>query len=116
MAALPLLASGSLTNTEADEAAVDDARYAQPHHSMVIDDTPPSAPARRNTATEALASGFVPGVGQLLQGRRLAAAIQFTTVVAYVVIGSELGLRQAMFFALAWNCYSVIDAYRYRAD
>lgn len=76
----------------------------------------PSGSLRRSAGTEALASGFVPGVGQLLQGRRVAAAIQFTTVVAYVVIGSELGLRHAMFFAFAWNCYSVIDAYRYGAD
>ncbi len=81
---------------------------------MIIEE--PSGSARRNAGTEALASGFVPGVGQLLQGRRFAAAIQFTTVVAYVVIGSELGLRHAMFFAFAWNCYSVIDAYRFRAD
>lgn len=70
----------------------------------------------RGQSTEALASGFVPGVGQLLQGRRLAAAIQFSTVVAYVVIGSAVGLRHAMWFAFAWNCYSVIDAYRYRSD
>jgi hypothetical protein len=67
-------------------------------------------------STEALASGFVPGVGQFLQGRPLAAAIQFGTVVAYVVIGSAVGLRHAMLFAFAWNCYSVIDAYRHRAD
>ena len=83
---------------------------------LMIEDTPLPASARRQTGTEALASGFVPGVGQLLQGRRLAAAIQFTTVIAYVVIGSEVGLRHAMWFALAWNCYSVIDAYRYRTD
>ena len=76
----------------------------------------PSASVRRHTGTEALASGFIPGAGQWLQGRRLAAAIQFTTVVAYVVVGSEFGLRQAMFFALLWNCYSVIDAYRHSAD
>ena len=76
----------------------------------------PDAPSARARSTEALASGFVPGVGQLLQGRRLAAAVQFSTVVAYVVIGSAVGLRHAMLFAFAWNCYSVIDAYRYRAD
>ena len=83
---------------------------------MMIEDTSPPASARRHAGTEALASGFIPGVGQLLQGRRLAAAIQFTTVIAYVVIGSALGLRHAMFFGLVWNCYSVIDAYRYHAD
>jgi hypothetical protein len=76
----------------------------------------PSTSARRSAGTEALASGFIPGAGQWLQGRRLAAAIQFITVLAYVVIGSEFGLRHAMFFALLWNCYSVIDAYRHSAD
>ena len=70
----------------------------------------------RSRSTEALASGFIPGVGQLLQGRRLAAAIQFTTVIAYVVIGSAVGLRHAMFFGFVWNCYSVIDAYRFHRD
>ncbi len=70
----------------------------------------------RARSTEALASGFVPGVGQLLQGRRLAAAVQFTTVVAYVVIGSAVGLRHAMLFAFVWNCYSVVDAYRFGRD
>jgi len=70
----------------------------------------------RSRSTEALASGFIPGVGQLLQGRRLAAAVQFTTVVGYVVIGTAVGFRHAMLFGLVWNCYSVIDAYRYHAD
>jgi hypothetical protein len=73
----------------------------------MIQDASRSASAR-NHSTEALASGFIPGVGQLLQGRRLAAA--------YVVIGSAVGLRHAMLLGLAWNCYSVIDAYRYHAD
>ena len=80
---------------------------------MMVEDMSPPASTRR---TEALASGFIPGVGQLLQGRPLAAAIQFSTVVAYVVIGSAIGLRHAMLFGFVWNCYSVIDAYRYRAD
>ncbi len=83
---------------------------------MGVRHNPPDVGAAGGRSTEALASGFVPGVGQLLQGRRLAAAIQFTTVVAYVVIGSAVGLRHAMLFAFAWNCYSVIDAYRYRGD
>jgi len=82
---------------------------------MKSEDPSPTASAHP-AVTEALASGFIPGVGQLLQGRRIAAAVQFTTVVTYVVVGSEFGLRQLLFFALAWNCYSVIDAYRYRPD
>jgi hypothetical protein len=81
----------------------------------MIQDASRSASAR-NHSTEALASGFIPGVGQLLQGRRLAAAVHFSTVIAYVVIGSAVGLRHAMLLGLAWNCYSVIDAYRYHAD
>jgi hypothetical protein len=81
---------------------------------MTLEDLPSAT--RHHAGTEALASGFIPGVGQLLQRRPLAAVIQFSTVIAYVVIGSAMGLRHAMFFALAWNCYSVIDAYRYRAD
>lgn len=81
----------------------------------MIQDRSRSASARGHT-TEALASGFVPGAGQLLQGRRFAAAVQFTTVIAYVVVGSAVGLHHAMFFGLVWNCYSVIDAYRYRPD
>lgn len=82
---------------------------------MKVEDVSPSELARR-ARTEALASGFIPGVGQLLQHRPLAAVVQFTTVVAYVVIGTQLGLRHAMLFGFAWNCYSVIDAYRYRSD
>jgi len=87
----------------------------QPPRSAMIQDRSRSVSAR-SRSTEALASGFIPGVGQLLQGRRLAAAVQFTTVVGYVVIGSAVGLRHAMLFGLVWNCYSVIDAYRYHAD
>ena len=82
---------------------------------MKIEDTSASDLVTRSQ-TEALASGFIPGVGQLLQGRPLAAVFQFTTVVAYVVIGTRVGLRHAMLFAFAWNCYSVIDAYRHRTD
>ena len=82
---------------------------------MPIEDTSPSAIAR-HSRTEALASGFIPGAGQLLQHRPFAAVAQFTTVIAYLVIGAQLGLRHATLFAFAWNCYSVIDAYRHRLD
>jgi hypothetical protein len=72
---------------------------------------------QRFSATEAaLASGFIPGVGQLLQGRYLAAAVHFSTVATYLVVGAEFGLRRALFAALAWNVYSIIDAYRHRLD
>ena len=87
----------------------------RPRRSMIIEDESPSVIARRSR-TEALASGFIPGAGQLLQHRPLAAIGQFTTVIAYLVIGAHIGLRHAMLFAFAWNCYSVIDAYRHRLD
>lgn len=70
----------------------------------------------RSSGTEALASGFIPGAGQLLQGRPVAAVVHFGAVIAYLVIGARIGLRYAVFSALAWNCYSVIDAYRHRSD
>jgi hypothetical protein len=70
----------------------------------------------RSSGTEALASGFIPGAGQLLQGRPIAAVIHLAAVLAYLVIGARVGLRYAVFSALAWNCYSVIDAYRHRSD
>jgi TM2 domain-containing membrane protein YozV len=82
----------------------------------MIEDPSEPAETRQGSGTEALASAFIPGVGQLLQGRRLAGVAQFTTVIAYLVIGSAVGLRHAMLFALVWNVYSVIDAYRYRGD
>ena len=83
---------------------------------MRSEDASPSASARHLAATAALASGFIPGAGQLVQGRYLAAAVQFITVLGYLVIGSATGFRHAMLFALAWNCYSVFDAYRCRID
>jgi TM2 domain-containing membrane protein YozV len=51
----------------------------------------------------ALCSFFIPGLGQLLQGRLLAAAIQF-------VLASVL-----WFFWLGWivHIWSIIDAARY---
>jgi TM2 domain-containing membrane protein YozV len=51
----------------------------------------------------ALCSFFIPGLGQLLQGRILAAAIQF-------VLASIL-----WFFLLGWivHLWSIIDAARY---
>lgn len=66
--------------------------------------------------TEALASGFLPGAGQLLQRRPLAAAIQFAIVITYLVIGARVGLGHSTLFAFAWNCYSVVDAYRHATD
>ena len=83
---------------------------------MHSEDASPSASARDLAKTAALASAFIPGAGQLVQGRYLAAVVQFITVLAYLVIGSATGLPYPMRYALVWNCYSVFDAYRYRID
>jgi hypothetical protein len=59
---------------------------------------------------------LVPGLGQLAQGRRLAAATQFGTVLGYIV-ASHIGVGGgAAFFALAWNVWSAIDAYRHARE
>lgn len=52
----------------------------------------------------ALASFFIPGLGQLLQGRLLLAIIQFVLAAAL------------WFFLLGWiiHLWSIIDAARYR--
>jgi hypothetical protein len=59
---------------------------------------------------------LVPGLGQLAQHRFGAAATQFATVTAYVVAALGLGGYRAAAFALAWNLWSAIDAYRHDAD
>jgi TM2 domain-containing membrane protein YozV len=52
----------------------------------------------------ALASFFIPGLGQLLQGRLLAAAVQFVLAAALWVVW------------LGWivHIWSIIDAARYK--
>ncbi len=53
----------------------------------------------------------VPGLGQLAQGRAVAAAIQFGTVVGYTV-AAWIGLGgRAWLIAFAWNVWSAVDAY-----
>jgi hypothetical protein len=61
-------------------------------------------------------SVLVPGLGQLAQGRSIAALVQFGTVAAYVGAALGLGGRRALLVALVWNVWSVIDAYRHEAD
>jgi hypothetical protein len=77
---------------------------------------PTKEPSPKTLALEAATlSAFVPGVGQLEQGRFVAAAVQFGTVLAYLVTAFGLGGRRALLLALVWNAYSVYDAYRHDA-
>jgi hypothetical protein len=64
----------------------------------------------------ALLSAFIPGFGQAVQRRFAAAVVQFGTVAAYLAGALALGGRRALFLALCWNVWSVIDAYRHEAD
>jgi hypothetical protein len=58
-------------------------------------------------------SALVPGLGQLAQHRFGTAFIQFGTVAGYVVGTLALGDRRALLFALGWNLWSVVEAYRH---
>lgn len=69
--------------------------------------------SRDDSMQRALESAIVPGLGQLRQGRFVAAVAQFGTVVAYLVAAGSLGGRRAMLFALLWNVWSIIDAARH---
>jgi hypothetical protein len=61
-------------------------------------------------------SALIPGLGQATQHRFGAAVIQFGTVAAYVAVALGLGDRRALLLGLAWNVWSVVDAYRREAD
>jgi hypothetical protein len=64
----------------------------------------------------AFLSALIPGLGQLAQHRFATAVIQFGTVAAYLIGTLGLGGRRALLFALCWNFWSVIDAYRHDVD
>ena len=84
---------------------------------MTVESTHFPLRERRGRALEhAGLSVVVPGLGQFAQGRWGAALAQFGTVAAYVVGAFGLGGRRALLFALLWNLWSVIDAYRHEAD
>jgi len=72
--------------------------------------------AHHGERQHALLSAFIPGLGQLIQRRFGAAVIQFGTVTAYLIAAFGLGERRAMLFALFWNVWSVVDAYRHESD
>ena len=67
---------------------------------------------RARAMQHASLSLLVPGLGQLAQHRFGAAVIQFGTVAAYV--GGAVGLagHKAVLLAVAWNLWSIVDAYR----
>ena len=84
---------------------------------MTLDSAPTSIVRPQGQARQrALLSALVPGLGQCVQRRFLAAAVQFGTVASYVVGAHALGGRRALVLALLWNVWSVIDAYRHEAN
>jgi len=80
------------------------------------DDSVRNSEAVTVSRDRALMSALVPGLGQLAQRRFGAAAIQFGTAVTYLVSAMGLGGRRALFFAVAWNVWSILDAHRHEAD
>lgn len=79
---------------------------------------PPAAPAavpatRAPAAERAVQSLLIPGLGQFAQRRFLAGAGQLGTVLTYAVTAFALGGSRALMFAVAWNIWSAIDAYRH---
>lgn len=94
-----------------------------PRDSMVWERSRPGAPeaslsnatpARKGSVGDAFLSLLVPGLGQIVQRRWLAAALQFMTVIAYVVAASNTGEHRAVILAVAWNLWSAVDAYVHR--
>ena len=65
-----------------------------------------SAQGSAGNVIAALASFFIPGLGQLLQGRIIAAAVQFVLASVMWVVW------------LGWlvHIYSIIDAARWKGD
>lgn len=85
--------------------------------SVLPDKDPPVAheltPVERRDRAAASAglSLLVPGLGQLLQRRFGASAIQFGAVASYVVATVGIGWGRAALLAIAWNVWSAVDAY-----
>jgi hypothetical protein len=61
----------------------------------------------------ALLSAFIPGAGQVAQGRWVAGAVQFGVVIACLAGIFAAGPIQALWLALFWNAYSAVEAYWY---
>ena len=71
---------------------------------------------RARAVSHAACSALVPGLGQLVQRRFGAAAVQFGTVAAYAALAIGSGSARALWIAVAWNVGSAIDAYRRERD
>jgi hypothetical protein len=80
----------------------------QPELVSVPEETASSA---SHETSPPLASVLVPGLGQMMQGRYFAGAVQFVTVVAYIGGTTSLGMGRAAFLAFFWNVWSVADAW-----
>jgi hypothetical protein len=69
------------------------------------------AQKRDRAAGSAGMSLLVPGLGQLLQRRFAAAAIQFGAALTYAIATIGAGWGRAALLAIAWNVWSAVDAY-----
>ena len=61
----------------------------------------------------AVLSLLIPGLGQFTQRRFIAGTGHLGSVVTYAVTALALGEGRALLFAIAWNVWSAIDAYRH---
>jgi hypothetical protein len=77
--------------------------------------TRPPGTRRSSAQTHAVASACLPGLGQWLQGRRLAAAIHFGTVAVYVAAALATDSHQALWLAVLWNGWSAVEAWLHGA-
>ena len=71
---------------------------------------------RARAVSHAACSALVPGLGQLVQRRFGAAAMQFGTVAAYAALAIGSGNARGLWIAAAWNVWSAVDAYRRERD
>jgi hypothetical protein len=71
---------------------------------------------RNDRLGNALLSAYLPGLGQLRQGRLGTAVLHCGTVLAYLIGGFGLGGGRTLLFAVMWSFWSAIDAYRHEAD
>jgi hypothetical protein len=70
----------------------------------------------RSPVGPALLSALLPGLGQATQRRTGAALAQFLTVATYLAVVWGAGSPRAAILAIAWNLWSMIDAYRHERD
>jgi TM2 domain-containing membrane protein YozV len=69
------------------------------------------ADSTRTPGSDAFLSVLVPGLGQFVQRRPGAGAIQLATVTTYLIGAFAFGGTRALWLALFWNAWSAIDAY-----